>query len=95
MPVMALRGIIALLLLAVLCGAMAGSSPGLKASDLLTDARSFAPWIVSVRRELHAIPELLFQEERTSAAVRAHLKVRQLRQIDIQTRSCRQHSHTS
>ncbi|GBF94731.1 IAA-amino acid hydrolase-like [Raphidocelis subcapitata] len=43
------------------------------AGGLLSAAAAAAPWIVGVRRELHAIPELMFQERKTSAAVAARL----------------------
>jgi len=42
-------------------------------SDLLSAAAALAPWIISVRRQLHAIPELMWEEAKTSAALAKHL----------------------
>jgi IAA-amino acid hydrolase len=45
-------------------------------ADLLTfktAARDISQWLVSVRRDLHQIPELLFQEHKTSARLREYL----------------------
>jgi hypothetical protein len=36
-------------------------------------AAAISPWIIDVRRELHQIPELLYNETATSAALRRHL----------------------
>lgn len=36
-------------------------------------AAAISPWITDVRRELHTIPELLYNESETSAALRRHL----------------------
>ena len=38
-------------------------------SPLLAAAESIAPWIKSVRRELHKIPELLFEVHKSRAAL--------------------------
>ncbi|KIY99310.1 IAA-amino acid hydrolase ILR1-like 3 [Monoraphidium neglectum] len=43
------------------------------AAALLDAAAGLAPWITSVRRELHKIPELIFEEHKTSAALKKHL----------------------
>jgi IAA-amino acid hydrolase len=59
-----------LLLIAATAQAAASSSPP---SDLLDAAAALAPWIVSVRRQLHAIPELMWEEAKTSAAIAKHL----------------------
>lgn len=58
----------ALLLLA------AAPAPASASPSMLDAASAIAPWIVSVRRELHAIPELMFEEHKTSAALQKHLK---------------------
>jgi len=58
----------------LLAGAAAEGLMSLKAA-----AQQIAPWLVSVRRELHQIPELLFEEHKTSAKLREHLKA-----MDIQ-----------
>src|SRR6185437_3358148 len=42
-------------------------------AELLERARSIQPWIVSVRRELHRHPELMFDLVHTSGVVRREL----------------------
>lgn len=59
-----------LLLLLAYAPPPAAASP---AAELLDAAAGAAPWITSVRRELHAIPELMFEEHKTGAALRKHL----------------------
>jgi hypothetical protein len=51
------------------CTHAASSSP----SSLLSSARQIQDWIVSVRRELHEIPELGSSEIKTSARISAAL----------------------
>ena len=36
-------------------------------------AAAISPWLIDVRRELHQIPELLYNETETSAALRRQL----------------------
>ena len=36
-------------------------------------AAGIEPWIIDARRELHQIPELLYEEHETSAVLRKHL----------------------
>lgn len=43
------------------------------AAELLSAASSISPWIVDVRRQLHKIPELMFEELKTSASLKKHL----------------------
>ncbi|HET6423936.1 MAG TPA: hypothetical protein VFG20_09655, partial [Planctomycetaceae bacterium] len=45
----------------------------MSASATLQDARTISPWIVDLRRQLHRIPELKYEEVKTSALVRATL----------------------
>ena len=54
-------------------GAAAAAATASPAGAMLAAAEAIAPWIVSVRRELHAIPELMFEEHKTSAAIKKHL----------------------
>ncbi|KAI8472795.1 MAG: hypothetical protein J3K34DRAFT_384117 [Monoraphidium minutum] len=62
-------------LAALLLAARAPAPAAAKAAPgaLLDAALALGPWITSVRRELHAIPELMFQEHKTSAAIKKHL----------------------
>jgi hypothetical protein len=53
---------------AVAAAAALPTPAGLKA-----EAAALAPWLTSVRRELHAWPELMYAEHNTSAALRRHL----------------------
>ncbi len=46
----------------------------MSAATTLKDAQSIASWIVDVRRQLHRIPELKYEEVKTSALVQATLK---------------------
>lgn len=39
----------------------------------LAEAQAIRPWIVGLRRELHMYPELMYEEERTSALIRREL----------------------
>lgn len=41
--------------------------------DILDEARSLSEWIVARRRHLHTIPELFFQEKKTSAYIKKEL----------------------
>lgn len=64
--------ILSVLLAALL--AVHGPAPArATAAELLDSAASIAPWITSVRRQLHRIPELMFEEHKTSAALKQHL----------------------
>jgi hypothetical protein len=65
----------ALLLLAAaaLAAALAPPAAAASAPPLLAAAAALAPWITSVRRELHRIPELCFEEKKTSTALRGYL----------------------
>lgn len=42
-------------------------------SNLLDEAKGMSTWLTQVRRELHQIPELMFEEYNTSAKIRQHL----------------------
>ncbi len=44
------------------------------AASPLTDARAIAPWIIDLRRRFHRIPELKYEEVKTSALVQATLR---------------------
>ena len=46
---------------------------GTSLSAVQAAAAAISPWIIDVRRELHQIPELLYNETATSAALRRHL----------------------
>lgn len=46
----------------------------MSAATALKEAQSIAPWIIDVRRQLHRIPELKYEEVKTSALVQATLK---------------------
>ncbi|KAF8058874.1 ILL5 [Scenedesmus sp. PABB004] len=68
------------LLLCLLCllpspaaGGAAAAAAGVEAA-LKADAAALAPWLVALRRELHAAPELMFDLPATSARVRAALE---------------------
>jgi hypothetical protein len=50
--------------------ALAAATP----ADLLAEALGIKDWIVGVRRDLHAIPELGFQENKTAAHISNLLK---------------------
>lgn len=41
--------------------------------QLLSSAQQEKDWLVSIRRQIHENPELLFQEHNTSALIRQHL----------------------
>jgi IAA-amino acid hydrolase len=43
-------------------------------SELRSAARQIAPWLVTVRREFHQFPELMFEEHKTSEHIRSLLK---------------------
>ncbi|GBF99601.1 IAA-amino acid hydrolase-like [Raphidocelis subcapitata] len=49
-----------------------GGAPALEA-ELLREAHAALDWIVDIRRRLHQIPELAFEEFKTSAAIRGVL----------------------
>ena len=51
----------------------AATSPSLEVVGIQARAASIEPWIINIRRELHQIPELLYEEHETSAALRKHL----------------------
>lgn len=51
--------------------APAGADP--EAASLLAEARSFLPWMVDIRRDLHQHPELGLEEHRTRRKVEEHL----------------------
>jgi metal-dependent amidase/aminoacylase/carboxypeptidase family protein len=53
--------------------AAAAAPPAATPAALLAAAAAIAPWIADVRRSLHKIPELMFQEHKTSAALKKHL----------------------
>ena len=57
---------------AVYCSAAASPSLDVVGS-IKARAASIEPWIINIRRELHQIPELLYEEHETSAALRMHL----------------------
>lgn len=42
-------------------------------AELKDAAHTLQPWLTTVRRELHQIPELMYQEHKTSATIRQHL----------------------
>jgi amidohydrolase len=44
-----------------------------EAASLLAEARSFLPWMVGIRRDLHQHPELGLEEHRTRGRVEEHL----------------------
>lgn len=44
-----------------------------KTQQILGNAREIQPWLVGIRRQLHRIPELGYQEHQTSATIRQHL----------------------
>jgi amidohydrolase len=44
-----------------------------EAASLLAEARSFLPWMVDIRRDLHQHPELGLEEHRTRGRVEEHL----------------------
>ena len=48
--------------------------PPMTPLDLLAHARSLAPALTAIRRDLHRHPELGFQEHRTAGVVEAHLR---------------------
>lgn len=45
----------------------------MEVQQLLTEAKAMKDWIVDIRRDLHAYPELAYEEYRTSETVRRHL----------------------
>lgn len=47
---------------------------GIFASDILESAKEIEEWIIRVRRELHRIPELGFDLQKTAKAVRLELE---------------------
>lgn len=51
----------------------APTQSGLKYSYLIKKVHKFNDWLVNARRELHQCPELKFEEEQTSAALRRYL----------------------
>ena len=64
--------LLALCSAAAYCSAAASSSLDV-VSSIKARAASIEPWIINIRRELHQIPELLYEEHETSAALRKHL----------------------
>ena len=67
-----MRSSVAAAALTVCCFCCAGCADT-SLTSVREAAASVSPWIVDVRRELHAIPELLYNESDTSSAVRRHL----------------------
>ena len=57
---------------AVFCSAAVSPSAD-SVDNIKARAASIEPWIINIRRELHQIPELLYEEHDTSAALRKHL----------------------
>ncbi len=51
--------------------ALAGSNPS--SDSIEAAARAIEPWIIEVRRTLHRIPELMFEEHKTSEQIRSLL----------------------
>lgn len=64
-----MRVLLAMTALLLACGAVA--APEL--SSFLQRAGEIEDWLISTRRTLHRFPELLFTENKTSAAIRQHL----------------------
>lgn len=63
-------------LIALLCAInVVVVSPSLTSSDggLLSEAKGIHDWLVQVRRELHQMPELMYEEVQTGKAIRKHL----------------------
>ncbi|CAG9464344.1 unnamed protein product [Pedinophyceae sp. YPF-701] len=42
-------------------------------ASFMDEAKGIEDWLVAVRREFHSIPELMYEEHKTSAAIRKHL----------------------
>jgi IAA-amino acid hydrolase len=62
------------LLAALLLAGCVHAAGSVTPQELLEEARGFFPWLQHHRRSLHKVPELAFQEDRTSAYIRAQLK---------------------
>jgi hypothetical protein len=66
----ALPRLLPLLALLAAAGAQRVAAAAAAPAAVLSAAAALAPWITFVRRELHRIPELCFEETKTSAALR-------------------------
>lgn len=62
----------AVLLLA--CAAFLNVAVHADLAELKAAALELSPWLTSVRREFHQVPELMYEEVETSARIRSHLK---------------------
>ena len=53
---------------------LALAAEGLDLAQLLTEAKGQQEWLITHRRHLHQWPELLFEEQNTSAYIRKQLE---------------------
>jgi IAA-amino acid hydrolase len=59
--------------IALLIAGLFASCASTRATSVLDEAKAIHPWITSLRREFHKIPELMYDEVKTSALIRKTL----------------------